>query len=133
MKLVFDTNVLFSAFVAHGVCAGLYEECLLRARIVVSPAILFELRDKLVAKARLSPGEAKEVVEAIAASAEVVVPQPLPAPACRDPDDDMVLATALAAKATAIVSGDQDLLVLGRFRGIPILTPRGCLVLIRKG
>ena len=79
-----------------------------------------------------SSGEAKEVVETVAASAEVVVPRPLPAPACRDPDDDMVLATALAAKATAIVSGDQDLLVPGRFRDIPILTPRGCLVLVRK-
>lgn len=132
MKVVFDTNVLFSAFVAHGACAGLYEECLLRARIVVSPAILVELRDKLVAKARLSAGEAKEVVETVAASAEVVVPGPLPAPACRDPDDDMVLATALAAKAIAIVSGDQDLLVLGRFSDMPILTPRGCLVLVRK-
>jgi hypothetical protein len=31
VKIVFDTNVLFSAFVAHGACAGLYEECLLRA------------------------------------------------------------------------------------------------------
>jgi uncharacterized protein len=133
VKIVFDTNVLFSAFVAHGVCAGLYEECLLRERVVVSPAILAELQDKLIAKARLNPGEAKEVVEAVAASADVVVPRPLPAPVCRDPDDDMVLATALAAKATAIVSGDQDLLVLGRFRDIPILTPRGCLVLVRSG
>ena len=132
MKIVFDTNVLFSAFVAHGACAGLYEECLLRTRVVVSHAILVELRAKLVAKARLSPGEAEEVVQAIAANAEVVAPRPLPAPVCRDPDDDMVLATALAANATAIVSGDQDLLVLGKFRDIPILNPRGCLVLLRK-
>ena len=132
MKIVFDTNVLFSAFVAHGACAGLYEECLLRTRVVVSHAILVELRAKLVAKARLSPGEAEEVVQAIAANAEVVAPRPLPAPVCRNPDDDMVLATALAANATAIVSGDQDLLVLGKFRDIPILNPRGCLVLLRK-
>jgi len=132
VKIVFDTNVLFSAFVAHGACAGLYEECLLRARVVVSQAILVELRGKLVAKARLSPGEAEEVVQAVAADAEVVAPRQLPAPVCRDPDDDMVLATALAANATAIVSGDQDLLVLGTFKGIPILTPRGCLVLLRK-
>jgi uncharacterized protein len=45
----------------------------------------------------------------------------------------MVLATALAANANAIVTGDQDLLVLGRFKGIPILTPRDCLALLRKG
>ncbi|MCC7464345.1 MAG: putative toxin-antitoxin system toxin component, PIN family, partial [Gammaproteobacteria bacterium] len=39
----------------------------------------------------------------------------------RDPDDDQVLAAALAAKAQMIVSGDKDLLVLGAFQGIPIL------------
>jgi uncharacterized protein len=35
----------------------------------------------------------------------------------------MVLATALAAQADLIVSGDKDLLVLASFRGIPIVTP----------
>jgi len=133
VRIVFDTNVLFSAFVAHGACAGLYEECLLGARVVVSQPILNELRVKLVDKAGLSPGEAEELVQAVTSDAEVVAPRPLPAPACRDPDDDMVLATALAANANAIVTGDQDLLVLGRFKGIPILTPRDCLALLRKG
>ena len=39
MRVVLDTNVLFAAFVTHGVCAGLYEECLLQADIVVSDAV----------------------------------------------------------------------------------------------
>lgn len=40
----------------------------------------------------------------------------------RDPDDDQVLACALAAQADLIVSGDADLLDLKSFQGIPILT-----------
>jgi uncharacterized protein len=132
VKIVFDTNVLFAAFVAHGTCAGLYEECLAGARMVVSPAILEELREKLVSKAKISAIEAREVVSAVSADAEVVPISPLAHPVCRDPDDDMVLATALAGKADAIVTGDQDLLVLGKFEGIPILSPRDCLAFLRE-
>jgi uncharacterized protein len=47
---------------------------------------------------------------------------PLAQRASRDPDDDAVLACALAARADFIVSGDQDLLVLGQWAGIPILS-----------
>ncbi|MHB1199755.1 MAG: putative toxin-antitoxin system toxin component, PIN family [Polaromonas sp.] len=43
-------------------------------------------------------------------------------PICRDPDDDAVLACAKVAQANLIVSGDQDLLVLQAFEGIPIVT-----------
>jgi predicted nucleic acid-binding protein len=47
---------------------------------------------------------------------------PLSAPVARDPDDDAVLACAIAAQVAVIVSGDNDLLSLGAFQGIPILT-----------
>jgi putative PIN family toxin of toxin-antitoxin system len=43
--------------------------------------------------------------------------------ACRDPKDDKFLELAMNGHADVIVSGDIDLLVLERFRGIPIITP----------
>ncbi len=46
---------------------------------------------------------------------------------CRDPDDDAVLALALAAKVDFIISGDEDLLAIGVFQGIPILSPAQAL------
>ena len=55
--------------------------------------------------------------------AEVIDPPPLPHPVCRDPDDDEVLALAIAAKVDLIVSGDNDLLSLGNFEGVPIIAP----------
>ena len=42
---------------------------------------------------------------------------------CRDPDDDKFLETAITGEASAIVSGDNDLLAMHPFRGIPILRP----------
>lgn len=41
-----------------------------------------------------------------------------------DPDDNKVLACALAVKADYIVSGDNHLLNLGVFEGIPIVTAK---------
>lgn len=52
----------------------------------------------------------------------MIEPAPLPEPMCRDPDDDHVIACALTARADAIVSGDRDLLDLGQYQGIAILT-----------
>ena len=46
---------------------------------------------------------------------------------CRDPDDDKVLEVALMGGADCIVTGDQDLLELASFRGLPILTPANFL------
>ncbi len=48
-------------------------------------------------------------------------------PACRDPNDDHVLATALAVNTGVIVTGDKDLLTLGQYRGVRIVAPRAFL------
>ena len=46
---------------------------------------------------------------------------------CRDPGDDMLLETALLGHADCLVTGDQDLLVMSPFHGIPILPPAEAL------
>ena len=45
-----------------------------------------------------------------------------------DDEDDLILATAVAADADFLVTGDKGLLALGEFRGIPIVSPREFLV-----
>ena len=132
MKILFDRNVLFAAFISHGVCAGLYEESLQRGQIVVSEDILTELEEQLINKARLTPNEAREVTLSVRTHAEVVKATTLPHATCRDPDDDMILAAALEGKVDALVTVDQDLLVLNEFQTIPILNPRSCLIALAE-
>jgi predicted nucleic acid-binding protein len=55
------------------------------------------------------------------------VPMPVPA-SLRDPDDVHVLACAVAAAADAIVTGDDDLLSMKSFEGIPIMKARDALL-----
>jgi predicted nucleic acid-binding protein len=62
-----------------------------------------------------------------------VEPQRLEKAACRDPDDDWVLATAIAGQAEAIVTGDGDLLTLGVYEGVAILTPRRLIERLARG
>lgn len=48
---------------------------------------------------------------------------PLISPICRDADDDRILAAASGGNASCIITGDNDLLVIRVFNGIPILKP----------
>jgi predicted nucleic acid-binding protein len=52
--------------------------------------------------------------------------------ACRDPDDNKLLEIAVVGRADCLVTGDQDLLILDPFQGIPILTPAGFLTTVSQ-
>jgi len=55
---------------------------------------------------------------------QVVTPVALSSPVSRDPDDDNILATAVAGNCDCIITGDKDLLVLEQFEDIKIFSPR---------
>ena len=127
MRIVADTNTVLSGLLWQGPPRRLLE--LTRERKVslyTSLTLIAELaeviaRDKFAERVRAAGLSAAELVEDYERLAEVVTPEPLPAPVSRDPDDDHVLACALAAKAELIVSGDKrHLLVLTEYQGIPI-------------
>jgi predicted nucleic acid-binding protein len=50
----------------------------------------------------------------------------------RDPNDDMIVATALKAKADYLVTRDKDLLSLGSYHGIQIVTPEAFMEMLRE-
>lgn len=124
MKVLLDANVLVAALATRGACAELFARVLAVHEYAMDDNLEGEvvrvLRDKFKApEARLT-----EVVALFAGTAVRVHAAPLDEPACRDPDDDRVLALALAFPADVLVSGDQDLLVLRPWRSIPIVRPR---------
>ena len=131
MRLVFDTNVLFAAHITRGTCATLYQESLIAATLLTSDHILDELEEKLVTKASMEPDVAARTRAEIAQDCSIVAFQALVQPLCRDRDDDAILATAVAARADLLVTGDKDLLVLGSYNEIPIVTPAECLARLR--
>ena len=129
MRVVIDTNVLFSGLLWRGAPHDLIEA--IRSGSVglaSSPALLNEL-DAVISRAKFnailerSSTPRERTLSEVRQLAEIISPPPLPAPVCRDPDDDEVLAVAVAAQAELIVSGDDDLLALGSYAGIRIVTP----------
>jgi uncharacterized protein len=123
MRVVFDTNVLISAFIAQGTCSELLEYCGRQHSVIVSDFILRELRTCLVGKFGYSEQQVAAAAHLIDSIAETVAPLNLATPVCRDHDDDAVLGTAVAGNAACIVTGDVDLLILREYRGIAILRP----------
>ena len=123
MKLVLDTNVLLSAVLVPGTCRELLKgQALLHERFT-SAGLVAELAEKLEGKLGLPP-ERTPLFLVYQRRARLVAPLPLPTRVCRDPDDDLVLATALAAQADVIITGDKDLLTLKTHGGVRIRSPR---------
>lgn len=139
MRAVIDTNVLIAGLLWHGSPHALLTQVRGGALgLVSSPALLAELTDvlgrsKFDAVLKRSNTSREQLLAEVRQLAEVIEPPPLPQPVCRDPDDDEVLALALAARAELIVSGDADLLVLQQFEGVPIVNPAQALQRIGAG
>ena len=123
MKLLLDTNVLVAALVARGTCSDLLEHCVRHHVVISSRPLLDELRDVLTRKFRQPAADVRATVRLFEGTFTLVTPAPLEAPVCRDTDDDAVLATAQAGECSAIVTGDQDLLILDPFGGIRVVAP----------
>lgn len=128
MRIVLDTNVVMSALLWRGPPYRLLEAIRQRTRLQIysSPVLLEELTDVFTRPAATKQlaaigKTAREVLADLLEAIELVEPVELPR-IVRDPDDDHVLACALAARADLIVSGDKDLLVLNAYQNIPIVT-----------
>jgi putative PIN family toxin of toxin-antitoxin system len=124
MKIVLDANVVIAAFAARGLCESVLELCLHSHQIVLSEELLDEIQRNLRNKIKLPASVVDEISKLLIEHGDMLEPASLPSDLCRDPDDVMILGLAIAAHADFIVTGDQDLLVLNEFRGIPIMTPR---------
>jgi putative PIN family toxin of toxin-antitoxin system len=123
VRIVFDTNVIVAGLVAEGLCREVIETHVPEHTPILSQTLWNELVEKLRDKFQLTLDDLPllRLYHRHATWCEV---GPLDTPVCRDPDDDWVLATALAGQAEAIVTGDDDLLSIGAFQGVVVLSPR---------
>lgn len=129
MRLVLDTNTAVSGLIWGGVPGRLIDAAAAgKMQILSSVPLLDELHDvlfrkKFAAQLAEQAADAADLFEGYAALVQLVVPAVMGPVILADPDDDMVLATAVGGSADAIVSGDAHLLGIGEFRGISIVAP----------
>jgi uncharacterized protein len=126
VTIVLNTNVMVAALVATGLGQEVVVRALGTCDVATSAPLLDELERTLRARFTIGPAS-HALLEQFRARLRIVEPEARPTPVSRDADDDVVLATALAARAGVIVTGDQDLLVIGQFSGIEIVSPRSVL------
>jgi putative PIN family toxin of toxin-antitoxin system len=133
--VVFDTVLFVRALInPNGPGGRLMFERAGEYRMVISMPMLVEIpevltRSELSRKYRGLATRNLQATLAILAQANVVEVTTIP-PVCRDPNDDKILATAVAAGADYIVSEDKDLLSLGSHEGVQIVTTASFLALL---
>lgn len=136
MRLVVDTNVLVSAFLWEGTPGRLIELAGEKVIQLYTSRVLLDelaatLNKKKLAKPVAATGlSAEQMLANYRRIASLVTARQLTDQVSRDADDDQVLACALAAHANLVVSGDDDLLTLKSFQGIPIVSPAQAVSII---
>jgi putative PIN family toxin of toxin-antitoxin system len=141
LSAVLDSTVLVSAFLTQ---RGVSAELLRHARagafeLFLSDALLDETQGVLLdderrhrQRYRYPNEQAINFIDGLRVFARLVTDLPHVTVVIRDPKDDMVIATALKAKASYIVTRDHDLLSLSEYEGITIITPEAFMALLRE-
>lgn len=129
-RFVLDSNVIVSALLLpSSIPRRAFDRAVEHGKLLSSSATVAEINDVLRRPgfARyLLEEERSEFVSALVRDA-LLIDVNVTVTECRDAKDNKFLELAVSGIASCIVSGDDDLLVLDPFRGIPILTPRSFL------
>ena len=137
MRLVLDTNTVISGLLWNNAPSRLIEAGLLgTVELFTTRALLLELEDvlprrKLARRVAVTGLKVEQLAARYALLARIVEPAVI-ARVSADPDDDHVLACALAAQADLVGSGDAHLLNLKFYGGIPIVRTSEALEFIAR-
>ena len=129
MRVVVDTNIVLSGMFWGGIPAQVYDGAIEgRYTLLVTEDLIAEL-DRVLRYPKFEKHLTQrglwinELVAEFRKLAAIVLPAEIPSNAVRDTKDTPILACAVGGQADFIVSGDSDLLALGAYADIPILTP----------
>jgi uncharacterized protein len=135
MRVVLDTNVVASAILWGGTPRLLLQAAReKRVELFTSTAMLAELTDilcrrKFAKKIAASSLTIDQIVDGYAQLAALVRPVDI-ARIAPDPDDDVVIGTAIAAKAELLVTGDKPLLTVAEHQGVRLVSVAQAIAMI---
>ena len=127
MKIVLDTNIYIAAALSN---SGFSEDILKQAAktnvfiVVISEEILLEIQGKLYDKFHWIGKDVERFINRIRKFALVAETTDKILTITRDPEDNKILECAVAGEADIIVTLDQDLIKLKKFKGIAIIHPK---------
>ena len=130
IRVVLDTNVLVSALLFGGMLNRLVAKWKTGDVVPVFSQATFDEFRRVLAYPRFDLTESEIMVlieDEVLPYFDIVETREDIRGACRDPEDDIFLSCAVAAGVDAVVSGDKDLLDMGSFREIPIISVRDFL------
>jgi len=124
VKVFLDTNVLIAAFATRGLCADVFRLAATDHELLIGTPVLVEMRRILETRLRMPAPARNEVLQVLRRFAQAPAAKTPVALGIDDPDDEWVVACAIAAAADIFVTGDKALLGLVRVRNLPIVSPR---------
>ncbi len=139
LRVVLDSVIAVSAFLTEGLTADLVSQCQGNVNLYTAEEILQEIRQVLLEKPHIrrrymyAPDTVEIFIDYLRNVSTVVTQLPKIRVIERDPKDDIIIACAVAASANYIVSRDRDLLDLGNYQQIQIVTPKAFMQILRAG
>ena len=134
--VVFDINILVSALIANGKPRQLW---LAAVRNEFNLVLSHKMRSEFLAVIQrkkfqqyLTDRDTVDFIKSLDSTARFVRPAPGVKVIEDDPDDNLILATAIAGRANYIVSGDRHMLALGESRGVKIVTVDRMLGMMKR-
>ena len=124
MRVFLDTNVLASAVATRGLCADVFREALMAHELVISDALISELKRILSKKFGASQDLIKGVTTLLHQDTILAKPTEHLTIKIKDKDDIVILSAAISASCDIFVTGDKELQSLKRIQKMKILSPR---------
>jgi len=133
-RVVLDTNVYLSGIIFGGNCRHILDLMIKKEiKVVISPAILLEISQKLKQKFKWSQNQIFTVIKTLIKSTKAVQPKIKIRVVKMDKSDDKIIEAAVTGRVNYIVSGDQHLLKIKQYQKIKIVAPTEFLsIYLRK-
>lgn len=124
MRVFLDTNVLVSATTTRGLCADVFRMTMEFHELVVSEHLLEELERTLKTKFGVPDDLIAETLEMLRQDAVIAASEPLARVSLKDRNDVAIVSSAIQGGAELLITGDKEILALGRVGTLEMVSPR---------